>query len=74
MKKILLAVDGSPSSVRATEALIRLIDTFKEKPEIHVLTVHRPIPNVGSIAPLNMTELREQYYREECDAACFGHV
>jgi nucleotide-binding universal stress UspA family protein len=69
MQKILLAVDGSPSAIRATQSLIELCGTFNEPPEIHVLTVHRPVPNVGSIAPIITTEMREHYYREECDAA-----
>ena len=69
MQKILLAVDGSPSAIRATQVLVDLCEAFKEAPEIHVLTVHRPVPNVGSIAPVITTEMRERYYREECDAA-----
>ncbi len=69
MLKVLLAVDGSPSAVRATQTLIDSVPAYKEMPEIHILTVHRPLPNVGTMASIITTEMRERYYREECDAA-----
>lgn len=69
MSKILLAVDGSEVSVRATQALIEAVNSRKEAPQIDVLTVHRPLPNVGTMATMINKEMRETYYREDCDEA-----
>ena len=47
MVKILLAVDGSESSLRATRSLIETAQWFKELPQIELVTVHLPVPHVG---------------------------
>src|SRR5690606_28095515 len=67
--KILLAVDGSQNAIRATESLIKSLPQYKEVPQIDVVTVHRPIPNVGNTAHLITQEVRDRYYKEECDEA-----
>src|SRR5262245_4652803 len=69
MQKVLLAVDGSESSVRATQALIDSLSLYKEQPEIHVLTVHRPIPNIGTMSSMVTQEMRDSHYSEDCEAA-----
>ena len=66
--KILLAVDGSESSARATKSLIEQLSLFKETPQVDVVTVHLPLPNVGT-AHMITKQIRDQYYKEECDEA-----
>lgn len=69
MYKILLAVDGSEPSVRATRALIESLRAHQASPQIDVLTVHLPLPNIGTIGSVITKEMRDRYYQEECDAA-----
>lgn len=69
MYRILLAVDGSESAVRATKALIDHAHVYKEMPKIDLVTVHRPIPNVGTLPSMITSEMRDRYYQEDCDQA-----
>lgn len=82
--KILLAVDGSEVSLRAVGGLIDHVRWFADKPELHLLTVHLPIP--GGLATQYVSHAALQsYYREEgeralaparqlLDAACLPHA
>lgn len=63
--KILLAVDGSEHSVRATRKLIETLGWYKEAPRIEVLTVHLPVPHIGGMSAVVTHEMIERYYREE---------
>lgn len=66
--KILLAVDGSEISLRAVHSLIDHAKWFADKPELHLLTVHPPIP--GGLATQYVSHAAlAQYYREEGEAA-----
>lgn len=69
MYKILLAVDGSEPSARATQALIKSLREHKASPQIDVLTVHLPLPNIGTMGAVITKDIRDRYYQEECDAA-----
>jgi nucleotide-binding universal stress UspA family protein len=69
MRKILLAVDGSESAVRATRFLIESLSLYKETPQVDVLTVHRALPNVGSLGSGVTKQTRDAYYNEEFDVA-----
>lgn len=69
MHKILLAVDGSDNSVRATQALIDHVSLYKDAPRIDLVTVHRPIPSIGTMPSMITSEMRERYYQEDCDMA-----
>ena len=62
--KILLAVDGSEISLRAVRSLIDHVQWFADKPTVHLLTVHPPIP-VGLAAQHIGQAALERYYREE---------
>ncbi len=62
--KILLAIDGSEVSQRAVASLIGHVQWFREKPEIHLLHVHLPIP-VGLAVQHVSQEALDRYYREE---------
>lgn len=66
MLKILLAVDGSESAVRATRKLVESAAAFKEPPQVELVTVHLPVPHVGGFSGVVVThEMIEQHYREE---------
>jgi len=61
--KILLPVDGSPSSDRAVDRLIDELGALKQTPEIHLLNVQRPLGGVvGAFVPYDQIE---RYHREE---------
>ena len=59
--KILVAVDGSKPSLKAVQLLIDHCDWYREAPEVELLAVHLPVPQVGR---LNKAQL-ERYYQEE---------
>ena len=59
--KILVAVDGSKSALKAVQALIDHADWYAAKPQVELLAVHLPVPKVGHI---NKAQL-ERYYNEE---------
>lgn len=62
--KILLAVDGSVMSHRAAEVLINQAGKCAEPPEVHVITVHLPIPIDAATRHVDASSV-EQYYRDE---------
>lgn len=62
--KILLAVDGSEISLKAVSILIDHVKWFADKPELHLLTVHPPIP-IGLATQHVGHAALERYYREE---------
>ena len=68
MLKVLLPVDGSEASVRATEALIRMLSWYKERPAIEILAVHLPVPRLPNMKVVVSDEGIERYYAEETDA------
>ena len=68
MLKVLLPVDGSEASVRATEALIRMLSWYKEPPAIEVLAVHPPVPRLPNMKIVVSEEAIERYYKDETDA------
>ena len=68
MLKVLLPVDGSEASVRATEALIRMLAWYGERPAIEVLAVHLPVPRLPNMKVVVSEEAIERYYAEETDA------
>jgi nucleotide-binding universal stress UspA family protein len=66
--KILLAVDGSKHAMRAVNCLIEHADWYRQKPQVELVTVHLPVPTVGSLAGgVNRSQV-EKYYREEGEA------
>ena len=66
MVKILLAVDGSESAVRATRTLVESTAAYKDPPQVELVTVHLPVPHVGGFSGVVIThDMVEQYYREE---------
>ena len=68
MLKILLAVDGSESAIRATRKFIETAGWYKEPPQVELVTVHLPVPQVGGFSGAVVTrEMFERYYQEEGD-------
>ena len=63
MLKILLPVDGSDNSSKAVTDFIRLLDWYKEKPEIHLLNVQHVLNGNVSLF-INQADIK-QYHQEE---------
>ena len=63
MLKILLPVDGSDNSSKSVTDFIRLLDGYKEKPEIHLLNVQYPLDGNVSLF-INQADIK-QYHQEE---------
>ncbi|MCE7913585.1 MAG: universal stress protein [Nitrosomonas sp. PRO4] len=63
MLKILLPVDGSDNSTKAITDFIRLLDWYKEKPELHLLNVQYPLSGNVSLF-INQADIK-QYHQEE---------
>jgi len=63
--RILLAVDGSKQSLKAVDCLIEHADWYRGKPEVELVTVHLPVPNVGGFGGgVNKAQV-EKYYQQE---------
>ncbi|PXW87292.1 nucleotide-binding universal stress UspA family protein [Nitrosomonas sp. Nm84] len=62
MLKILLPVDGSDHSSQAVADFIHLLDWYKEKPELHLLSVQHPLDGNVSLF-INQADIK-QYHQE----------
>jgi len=63
--KILLAVDGSKSSLDAVDCVIDHADWFRDKPEVELVTVHLPVPKLPRMGVAVGRAQLERYYEEE---------
>ncbi|TXI18457.1 MAG: universal stress protein [Nitrosomonas sp.] len=63
MLKILVPVDGSDNSTKAIADFIRLLDWYKERPELHLLNVQYPLSGNVSLF-INQADIK-QYHQEE---------
>lgn len=68
MLNVLLPVDGSDASKRATERLVAMLGWSKEPPKIDLLAVHLPVPKFPNMHVVVDDDTIERYYAEECDA------
>jgi nucleotide-binding universal stress UspA family protein len=66
--KILIAVDGSPYSIKAVKHVIKHFNWFSEPPELHLLHVKLPLPP-GRARSFLGSDVVNSYYREESVAA-----
>ncbi len=66
--KVLVAIDGSSSSLRAIEYVIKHAEVFGVKPKVTLVTVHLPVPSQRAKAMVGK-EIIDQYYSEESEAA-----
>ena len=70
MPKILLAVDGSGPSIRATGEVIEASRLSREPIEVELVTVHLPVPKIGGMSSTVITpEMVDDYYRDEGNEA-----
>ena len=69
MLKILLAVDGSASSKRALDHLIKQVGVLKDEAEIHLLNVQHQIPYGSRVSSVVGHDRIAQFHREEGMAA-----
>jgi nucleotide-binding universal stress UspA family protein len=66
--KILLAVDGSKSSMDAVASLVERVHWYRDKPVVELVTVQPPIPRLpGMSLAVGKGEI-ERYIREEGEA------
>ncbi|PSJ17202.1 universal stress protein [Nitrosomonas supralitoralis] len=63
MLKILLPIDGSDNSDKTVNNFIRLLDWYKQKPELHLLNVQSPLSGNVSLF-INQADIN-QYHQEE---------
>ena len=66
--KILVAVDGSPSSLAAVDALVARASWFREPPVFVLAYVHLPVPYPGAVHWVGK-ETVDKYYHDEGLAA-----
>ena len=68
--KILLAVDGSKSALRATRNLVETLAQYKQTPEVELVTVRQPLPHIGPFGSVVIgQDTIESYHREEGEKA-----
>ena len=63
--KILLAVDGSDHALGAAKCVIEHADWYRAKPEIELVTVHRPVPQLPGLGTAVGKAQIKRYYQEE---------
>ena len=63
MLKILLPVDGSENSKKAVSSFVSMLDWYKEKPELHLLSVQRTLDGNVSLF-INQADIK-QYHQDE---------
>ena len=64
MLKVLLPVDGSECSGRAVDFVIDKICSREDAVELHLLTVHAPIPYARAVSVIGSDKV-SQYYHDE---------
>lgn len=69
MLNFLVAVDGSATSNRAVDHLIKHLGALKDKAEIHLLNVQHPIPYGNRVSAVVGHDRIAQFHREEGMAA-----
>jgi nucleotide-binding universal stress UspA family protein len=72
MLRILLAVDGSESALRAARKLIETAGWYREPPAVELVTVHLPVPLVGFADAVVSRDMTERYYRQEGERMLAG--
>ena len=66
--KILIAVDGSKSSLDAVQYLIDHVDWYRELPQVELVTVHLPVPQLPGLGSAVGKSQLARYYQEEGEA------
>ena len=63
--KILLAVDGSKFALDAVKFLIEHLDWARDKPQVELIYVHPPVPQVAGLGTVVGKKQLQRYYEEE---------
>ncbi|HEX5094097.1 MAG TPA: universal stress protein [Burkholderiales bacterium] len=63
--RILLAVDGSKGSLDAVQHVIEHAGWFRSTPEVHLVTVHLPVPKLPGMGLAVGKAQIQRYYDEE---------
>lgn len=63
--RILLAVDGSKGSLDAVQCVIDHADWYRDTPEVHLVTVHLPVPKLPRMGLAVGKAQIQRYYDEE---------
>jgi nucleotide-binding universal stress UspA family protein len=66
--KVLLAVDGSETSTRATRKLIETLGWYKDVPQLEVINVQLPVPHVGGMHAVISDKDIDRYFADEWKA------
>jgi len=66
--KILLAVDGSKSSLHAVDSLIAHADWYRDRPTVELVTVHLPVPPLRGLSKVVSKARFREYYQKEGEA------
>jgi len=74
MLKLLVPVDGSDTSLRAIEHVIKMGGAYKDSPELHVINVQPPMPFGSRVSSAIGHDAVEKYHREEGLKALQGAV
>jgi len=61
---LLLPMDGSECAGRAIDFVIRNAGAYREPVELHLLTVHAPIPYQNAVATLGKDKVSKYYHDE----------
>jgi nucleotide-binding universal stress UspA family protein len=69
MLNVLLCVDGSRESNKAVKNFVQMVAALREMPQVHLLTVHRPVPGIGGMSRALSKGSLHKYYKEETDSA-----
>jgi len=69
---ILIAVDGSSHSIKVAKAAIRQAAAYRQRPALHLVYVHLPVPTLGGLIKPIGHESLQRYYREEGEDALRG--
>ena len=67
--RILLAMDGSKHSLKAAKYLVRHARVYRTRPEVELLNVHRPLPDLPNMRLVVGGAQIRQYYQETGSAA-----
>jgi nucleotide-binding universal stress UspA family protein len=70
--KILVAVDGSAHSLDAARFVIEHANWYRDKPEIELVYVHVPLPQLPRMGVVVSHEQIQRYYQEEGAKALAG--
>jgi len=63
--KVLLAVDGSKSSVKAVDWVVEHFGDARSRPAIELVTVHLPVPKLPNMGKVVGKAQIERFYAEE---------